>query len=134
MATLAGVWKLSTSTSLRSAARRAAADASLPKRIRFVVETERANFEAGRCEVPFREQCGGRYELHDEGDRRAAFSVACPPRAGVAAGADEWSFDGLFDGERIAGTISDADGAAVGDFLCTRLFSFWGTPKPKAGG
>ena len=60
--------------------------------------------------------------------------MACPPRAGVAASADEWSFDGLFDGERIAGTISDADGAAVGDFLCTRLFSFWGTPKPKAGG
>ena len=85
MATLAGVWKLSTSTSLRSAARRAAADASLPKRIRFVVETERANFEAGRCEVPFREQCGGSYELHDEGERRAAFSVKCPPRAGVAA-------------------------------------------------
>ena len=61
-------------------------------------------------------------------------------------------FDGLYDGERIAGAVhaihKDGEGSRlssvalletphtaggeVGDFLCTRLFSFWGTPKPKA--
>lgn len=64
-------------------------------------------------------------------------------------------FDGLYDGERIAGTVYDIPdrttnlvdeqtlnhllhGEAnpmsieLGDFLCTRLFTFWGTPKPKA--
>ena len=44
---------------------------------------------------------------------------------------------GLFDGERIAGSIMASDaanepGEEVGEFLCTRLFSFWGTPQPKA--
>ena len=65
-------------------------------------------------------------------------------------------FDGLYDGERIAGTVHELQGAALGgglpthavllegepdgagreklgEFLCTRLFSFWGPPKPKAG-
>ena len=44
---------------------------------------------------------------------------------------------GLFDGERIAGSVMASDaanepGEEVGEFLCTRLFSFWGTPQPKA--
>ena len=36
-------------------------------------------------------------------------------------------------GGSIAGTVTDeAVGEVVADFLCTRLFTFWGTPKVKA--
>ena len=62
---------------------------------------------------------------------RAAFDVSCDCVDDTPS--SRWTFDGLFDGERIAGTVHGDDGDPVGDFLCTRLFTFWGTPKPRAG-
>ena len=69
-----------------------------------------------------------------DGNRRVVIDVtlATPPHS--------FRFDGLFDGERIAGSVSaseaqggeSGEATVLGDFLCTRLFTFWGSPKPRA--
>lgn len=103
--------------------------------------------ESGSVQVPYSDHCGGAWEVRPDqtgpdqtaSDQtasitqamRAAFSVEC-----AARGDGEPSclrFNGLYDGERIAGTV--CDGAAdreVGEFLCTRLYTFWGPPKLRA--
>ena len=66
-----------------------------------------------------------------DGAHRVAFIVKCAAQADRQP--SEISFQGLFDGERIAGSVTAAD-CVQGDFLCTRLFTFWGAPKVKAAG
>ena len=145
-----GVWKLS------FAARRggsAAAQQLVPKRIRFGALA--ADSSVGLIEVPYQQRLSGRWQL-----------IAGPPEASGAQSArfvltsDDvlLLFDGLYDGERVAGTVYDgrsgagevfttdplfhpeapwrsaADAAEheLGEFLCTRLFTFWGPPSPAA--
>ena len=137
---LAGVWKVSASLRGRSAA-------LLPKRIRFEENINSSNkparllaapttVDSGGCSIPYTEHCGGHWEVGDaesadeSGALPAGFVVACAEKEGAPA--SRLSFEGLYDGERIAGTVSDASGDEVADFLCTRLFTFWGTPKVAA--
>lgn len=131
---LSGVWKVSVTPRLGGGPS-ALARHHVPKRLRFI-EAEQG------IEVPYQDCCSGWWEVTagDEstsGAEQASLSVTC---RGHAQGPRTLRFDGLFDGERIAGTITDAgaEGGAsepreVGDFLCTRLFTFWGPPSPKAG-
>ena len=137
LSSLSGVWKVSVAVTR-------GADVStlhLPRRIRFVED---------RVEVPYQPCCHGAWDLApgDEttsGAERASLSLKC---AGRELERGRWMapstllFEGLYDGERIAGTITaitiDSDGEPsekreVGNFLCTRLFTFWGPPSPKAG-
>jgi hypothetical protein len=132
MSSLKGVWKMS--SSLRSGA-----VATLPRHIRFEPATaHNSALEAGTVAIPFADHCGGLWEVHavdkpSEGAGasalRAQFTVECASRA--EASGSRLHFDGLYDGERIAGIVS-ADKAEVADFLCTRLYTFWGPPSPKA--
>ena len=134
---LAGVWKIS-STVARSA---------LPRHVRFGEPTRsaaahglllhrRTILDAGTLSLPYGgSDCHGRWEVaegdaSDSGAMRASFVVEYSGHRDDAA-CTSWRFDGLFDGERIAGTVKDAAAQEVGDFLCTRLFSFWGTPQPR---
>ncbi len=130
---LNGVWKLSASLRGRHST-------LLPKHIRFTESpssppaASATVAELGSVSVPYAEHCGGTYEI------RPASSIDEPPSVGFIVEcastdrgpASRLSFDGLYDGERIAGTVHDRE-EAVADFLCTRLFTFWGTPKPRAG-
>ena len=126
---LTGVWKLSVALSRRGAAG-AAPRLPLPRRLRLL--------EDGPVEVPYEEGTTGRWTLREEAPPDGARLV----RVSIErAQAPSLHLLGLYDGERIAGSItaSHADAAAadesgheeVGEFLCTRLFSFWGTPKPR---
>lgn len=138
-ASLKGVWKLSATLRQGSAARAAAA---IPKRIRFDEERPLPQhaallaprvsvLDAGSCSIPFMEHCGGGWELAaatDEEDTSGALRACFV----VDDSASRLTFEGLFDGERIAGTVLSAD-EPIGDFLCTRLFTFWGAPKVRAG-
>ena len=138
---LSGVWKISASLRGRHGA-------LLPKRVRFAEEeanalpAERlhssALLEWGSCSIPYADHCGGRYEVGtpddgtaEHGELHAGFMVECTAKDNKEA--TRLTFEGLYDGERIAGTVTDeAVGEVVADFLCTRLFTFWGTPKVKA--
>ena len=137
---LSGVWKISASLRGRHGA-------LLPKRIRFAEEPcaltanllpRAAVVESGSCSIPYADHCSGQYEvgtLEDgtagNGELRADFKVECT--ANNDQGGTRLTFEGLYDGERIAGTVTDeAAGEVVADFLCTRLFTFWGAPKVKA--
>ena len=139
MSTLKGIWKIS--SSLRSGA-----VATLPRHIRFQpanVRFQPANahnsaLEAGTVAIPFADHCGGLWEVHavakpskgaGASAMRVHFTVESASRA--EASGSRLHFDGLYDGERIAGIVS-ADKAEVADFLCTRLYTFWGPPSPKA--
>jgi hypothetical protein len=114
---------------------------SVPKRLRFVGEGQ-------RIEVPYQPCCDGSWSVaagdaSTSGAERASLSISCTgSESDGGGGTASYSLllDGLFDGERIAGTVTAADGAGtasepreVGSFLCTRLFTFWGPPSPKAG-
>ena len=142
--TLSGVWKI-------SATLRGRRSALLPKRIRFAEEETSpaplhrllppaAVMEFGSLSIPYSEHCSGNYEVGtpedddaEPGVLRAGFIVECTAKDGTEP--SRYTFDGLYDGERIAGTVSDsAADEVVADFLCTRLFTFWGTPKVKAVG
>ena len=137
--TLVGVWKLSF-----SAARHPAV--AVPKRIRFDASSRSAAstllpdwgtaVEKGCLSIPFTEGCEGAWQVaaaseDSDGAHRVAFIVKCAAQADRQP--SEISFQGLFDGERIAGSVTAAD-CVQGDFLCTRLFTFWGAPKVKAAG
>ena len=105
---------------------------------------------SGTVGIPYREQCSGRWRLWPdpvadaEGARRATFCVDCGEADGLL-------FDGLYDGERIAGSVHQVPANVVaaaatgdqvldgnmqqqhlGEFICTRLFTFWGEPKVAA--
>ena len=134
MSTLKGIWKVSSSL-------RRGVTASVPRRLKFEVQDAvGSSVEAGVVQVPFAEHCGGRWEVREaspgsdaddtSGAMHAQFVVECAAHSDVAA--STLRFDGLYDGERIAGTVVDSGGAEVADFLCTRLYTFWGAPKVKA--
>ncbi len=133
---LAGVWKLSTTAR------------GVPRRVRFLDDASVA--------VPYSASSSGAWRVSDAGAgtdgagaggaREVDFSIEWDEGA---AGAEtsaraRLSFSGLFDGERIAGSVhrvglpeGGSGGAApasakLGEFLATRLFSFWGTPEPRA--
>ena len=124
MAPLRGVWKLSVTSRQGAAAARL-----LPRRLRLL--------EDAGVEVPYDDGATGSWQLH-EGPSDAMGARAALLRIEGARGAPSTlHLHGLFDGERIAGSIMASDAASepgeeVGQFLCTRLFSFWGTPQPKA--
>ena len=118
---LTGVWKLS--VALRATSPSAAK--LLPRRLRLLQDA--------MVEVPYEEGSTGRWELQSG----PADTMCQTVRLSVKrTDASELRLNGLYDGERIAGTISSrhppADEAAIGEFLCTRLYSFWGTPRPEA--
>ena len=124
---LRGVWKLNTSgipvSRLRS---------QLPRRLRFL--------EGERLEVPYAATHAGTWSLGEadsSGAQQTSFEVEYDAGGGVGElTRTRLLFDGLYDGERIAGSVSSAPEAGkrelLGQFLCTRLFSFWGEPKPAA--
>ena len=120
----------------------AAGQLKLPRHVRFVspagagdAPPTRAGGDGG-VEIPYDDGAHGSWLLEDEaepdalGARTVTFDVA-------RAGDPTLRFSGLYDGERIAGPlVLDAGagaGTVVGEFLCTRLFSFWGTPNVAAG-
>jgi hypothetical protein len=118
---LTGVWKLS--VALRATSPSAAK--LLPRRLRLLQDA--------MVEVPYEEGSTGRWELQSG----PADTMCQTVRLSVKrTDASELRLNGLYDGERIAGTITSrhppADEAAIGEFLCTRLYSFWGTPRPEA--
>ena len=140
-----GVWKVS------FAARRSASKL-VPRHLRF---RSLDSTRLGLVEVPHVTGHGGRWALtagpaDAAGAQSARFIVECDGAALL--------FDGLFDGERVAGSVwqrhladvaaeseplpepwlltGDMKGAEpedkIGEFLCTRLFTFWGPPSPSA--
>ena len=118
---LTGVWKLSVALRATSPS----APKLLPRRLRLLQDA--------MVEVPYEEGSTGRWELQSG----PADTMCQTVRLSVKrTDASELRLHGLYDGERIAGTISSrhppADEAAIGEFLCTRLYSFWGTPRPEA--
>lgn len=118
---LTGVWKLS--VALRATSSSAAK--LLPLRLRLLQDA--------MVEVPYEAGSKGRWELQSGPPDTMCQTV----RLSVERiDAPELHLNGLYDGERIAGTITSrhppADEQVVGEFLCTRLFSFWGTPRPEA--
>ena len=134
MSTLVGIWKI-------SAHLRRGTAATLPRHVKFEIGSaiSAPAIESGTVEIPYAAHCGGHWEVHagsEETDdieastSRASFVVECAARQDV--GASGYRFDGLYDGERIAGTVSDRSGDEVADFLCTRLYTFWGAPKVAA--
>lgn len=124
MAPLRGVWKLSVTSRQGAAAARL-----LPRRLRLL--------EDAGVEVPYDDGATGSWQLQ-EGPPDAMGARAALLRIEGARGAPPTlHLHGLYDGERIAGSIMVSDaanepGEEMGEFLCTRLFSFWGTPQPKA--
>ena len=150
MSSLVGIWKL-------SATLRRGATVALPKRLRFdetsptststqssvelLLPADALLLHQGKCSLPYMEHCHGFWQVasadddaQTSGALRAGFVIQCAAHGDVKA--SHLIFRGLFDGERIAGNVSsrDADGSGeIGDFLCTRLFTFWGTPKVQAG-
>jgi hypothetical protein len=118
---LTGVWKLS--VALRATSPSAAK--LLPRRLRLLQDA--------MVEVPYEEGSKGRWELQSGPPDTMCQTVRLSVER---TDASELRLNGLYDGERIAGTITSrqppADEAVVGEFLCTRLFSFWGTPRPEA--
>ena len=105
---LVGIWKLSVASRRGSAA----AAKLLPRRLRLL--------EDAAVEVPFEDGSTGSWRL-DDGQVDMRIERASAPSLRL---------QGLYDGERIAGSITAANDDELGDFLCTRLFSFWGTPQP----
>lgn len=129
-------------------------------------DTRASILESGNVLIPYADHCHGTWEVatvkpvepssavDEHGDdelARAAKDADGSHGTALAArfvirglsrdggDASRLLFDGLYDGERIAGTVWRDDshdqacgGAQVADFLCTRLFTFWGTPKPAA--
>lgn len=115
---------------------------------------DRLILETGSVAIPYTNHCDGSWVVAEQmsaaGDGaellvtftidRLVESAAANPADGLgpAALASRLRFEGLYDGERIAGTVlqlhPDPFGARVevADFLCTRLFTFWGTPKVAA--
>ena len=142
VSSLSGVWKVSVAPRLPPhGGAPAIARHHVPKRLRFTAE------EQG-IEVPYQPCCGGRWAVAEgdastSGAERASLTITC--RGSESDGGDAQvprtlRFEGLFDGERIAGTVTDPDaegGASepleLGSFLCTRLFTFWGPPSPNTG-
>mmetsp|Transcript_32535 Transcript_32535/g.106449 ORF Transcript_32535/g.106449 Transcript_32535/m.106449 type:complete len:163 (+) Transcript_32535:3-491(+) len=129
---LAGVWKVNLTPRVPGARE------GMPKRLRLL---EGDSDEAGGIEVPYMDCTAGGWAVTEtddpaavDGNRRVVIDVtlATPPHS--------FRFDGLFDGERIAGSVSaseaqggeSGEATVLGDFLCTRLFTFWGSPKPRA--
>jgi hypothetical protein len=134
---LAGVWKISSHV-------RGEASTVLPRRIRFDGADEQ-----GCCSIPYADHCQGTWEVRTQSSSAAAkeaseagahgnggvplfarWKLHCAAHRGMDESCHV--YEGLFDGERIAGTVSNAAGEPVADFLCTRLFTFWGTPSPRA--
>ena len=123
---------------------RGASVVQVPRRLRF---SRGALGDRHRVEVPFRPECSGWWQLQPipaEAAQTVRIALACREDALLL-------FDGLYDGERVAGSLhiwhdrvatfngdvpwADAvRGEGVGDFLGTRLFSFWGPPSPTAAG
>ena len=119
----------------------------VPTRLRFSGPPGRGG--PGLIKVPMLAGSTGSWQLAPgpadaSGAQSARFVVEC---SGMLL-----LFDGLYDGERIAGTVHDEteplcavshaslllrerepSSGVLGDFICIRLFSLWGTPKPKAG-
>ena len=138
------------------------------RRQRLVIET-------GSVAIPYTNHCDGRWAVAeqmsaagDSAELLVTFTIdrfvddSAAKAVAVATDADDGRglsgplaalesrlrFEGLYDGERIAGTVLQlhpdplvvgGDGPAssgarveVADFLCTRLFTFWGTPKVAA--
>ena len=132
---LQGIWKI-------SATLRSGVTTALPRRIRFTEgsSSPAAALQSGTVQVPYADHCSGHWEVlvADDADAagsgamQASFSVRCAAGSG-AAEAEHLNFMGLFDGERIAGKVHTGN-HEIGDFLCTRLFTFWGSPNPKATG
>ena len=131
-----GIWKVSSSLRIASA------QIQVPRRLRFSSRTQGALRH--RVEVPYRPECGGWWQLHTvpaETAQAVRIALACSEEGSLL-------LDGLYDGERIAGTLhvwqhgvvqagdvpwADAvSEVPVGDFLGTRLFTFWGPPSPIA--
>ena len=119
---LTGIWKLSV------ALRRGAPTTVklLPRRLRLLQDA--------MVEVPYEEGSTGRWVLQDGGPG----AVCQTARVSVErTDASVLDLEGMYDGERIAGTLKARHPPAneeevLGEFLCTRLFSFWGTPQPAA--
>ena len=148
-----GVWKLSFVLRRGSGVAQA-----LPRRIRFSEPSDAGL--TGRVEVPYRAECSGAWTLKGgpvdaPGTQSSRFIISCSEGTALL-------FDGLYDGERIAGTVvsrrvaaaealssasaisellhgelaRDAGSAGsedLAEFLCTRLFTFWGPPSVAAG-
>lgn len=126
MAPLRGIWKLSVSVTSRQGA---AAAKLLPRRLRLL--------EDAGVEVPYDDGASGSWRLQDGPSDAMGAQAALLRIEGARGAPPALHLHGLFDGERIAGSITASDtangpGEEVGEFLCTRLFSFWGTPQPKA--
>lgn len=127
---LHGLWKVST-TPPSTAAQALSSVCPLPRRLRFHEQEPGVH---GLIEAPYTE-CVGRWALRagkTAGAQEAAIDISC--------GEVEYWLRGLYDGERIAGSVTvGASGEGLeerqhmGDFLCTRLYSFWGEPKVAAG-
>ena len=133
---LAGVWKLS------------ATARGIPRRVRF--------FDDASVAVPYSPSSSGAWHVSDTGASADGAGAGCAREVDFSIEWDEGaagvetsararlSFSGLFDGERIAGSVhrvglpEDGSGGAapasakLGEFLATRLFSLWGTPEPRA--
>eukprot|EP00966_Prymnesium_polylepis_P133433 3084239-Prymnesium_polylepis.1 len=149
-----GIWKVSVSARLVAArvdARSAlpVAMKAVPKRLRFIDPPAQG---LGRIEVPMDAGASGSWCVTpgppDASGAQIARFVVEGAGASLHGAHVSLLFDGLYDGERIAGTVVEMPGpvdltelsgppfpggSEIGDFLCTRLFTFWGPPKPKAG-
>lgn len=129
---LAGVWKVSV-TPQRAGIAPAGLWKHMPKRLRL------AEAPASTVEVPYKPCCTGGWALapggaEAEGAQRATITLTCVggSEAGAGAGPHTLLLSGLFDGERIAGTVRAESSDTTANFICTRLFTFWGPPSPRA--
>lgn len=106
-----------------------------PRRLRFIGD-EMAT--SGRLELPFlEERCSGEWRIGEAGSaadglQQVWFRIECRREAGAAG--SSLAYEGVSDGERVAGTVCCGEDEVIGDFLCTRLFQGWGEPKPAAEG
>ena len=147
---LKGIWKIS--SSMRHGVR-----VTLPRHVKFESSGSTGELRAdatpaGALHIPYSDHCSGTWQVgkhakpsascnsikDDHGHRddhngalHARFVVECAVSGNEDASRLE--FLGLYDGERIAGVVTDGHGVEVADFLCTRLFTFWGPPSPRAG-
>lgn len=148
-----GIWKLSFSASRGASLERGAflsamARRAVPSRLRLLDPP--ASEPMGRLEVPMATLSGKWCVLDNQPGDCGAQTV----RLAVEGGERLLLLSGLFDGERIAGTVFQlgsekhpmrevsydtmivqevkGEHVVLGEFLCTRLFTFWGAPKPRA--